>query len=189
MVWSNHDENILIFSYPSMTLVIQGHKGFWNYVAFLFNHDQMKSCEARTVQDSSFAHLSTFASGLRSEHSNHSWLILAGSGLNRLSSVSEIRPPSSFMSQRLFLRTGGYDVGIGLGICCNDWVWSLLSFGHLGCCWYMIPSFSSLRSTIIGFLLPFWRGNLIVTRFRLLFVWSCNFFLSWYSYFSVVALE
>ena len=61
---------------------------------------------------------STFASGLRSEHFNHSRSILAGSSCNRLSSVSEIRPPSSFMAQRLFLRTGGYDVGI--------WSWNSL---------------------------------------------------------------
>ena len=91
---------------------------------------------------------STFASGLRSEHSNHSRSILAGSGRNRLSSVSEIRPPSSLWPKDC-LRTGGYDVGIGLGIRCNDWVDRCCTFfDHLGR-WSMIPSFSSLRSTIL----------------------------------------
>ena len=72
---------------------------------------------------------STFTSGLRSEHFNHSRLILAGSSCNRLSSVSEIRLPSSFVAQRLLpVGTGGYDVGIGLGIRCNDWVDHCYSF-------------------------------------------------------------
>ena len=50
--------------------------------------------------------------------------------------------------------TGGYDVGIGLGIRCNDWVGSFVKipFDHLKdvAGFAMIPSFSSLRSTILN---------------------------------------
>jgi len=34
-----------------MTLVIQNHKGFETMLLSFSIHDQMKSCEARTVQD------------------------------------------------------------------------------------------------------------------------------------------
>ena len=42
------------------------------FFSFSIHYDQMKSCEARTVQDICFAQMSTFTSGLRSEHFNHS---------------------------------------------------------------------------------------------------------------------
>ena len=127
---------------------------------------------------------STFASGLRSEHFSHSRSILAGSSRNRLSSVSEIRLPSSLVAQRLFLprvRTGGYDVGFGLGIRCNDWV-DQCCFDHL----LMVvgawshPS-AHFAAQCYRFPSTFWWGSLIVTRFRLLFVCRVIFCRLWFT--------
>lgn len=65
---------------------------------------QMQSCEARHEQD--FFKSNTFASGLRSEYSNHSWLILAGSSCNLAAMVYQKFDP----------------LECGLGTHHNDWV-------------------------------------------------------------------
>ena len=119
----------------------------------------------------------TFTSGLRSEHFNHSRLILAGSSCNRLSSVSEIRLPSSFVARRLLpVGTGGYDVGLGLGIRCNDWVDHCYSFDVSGA-W----SHPSAHFAAQFYRFPSWWGELlVVTRFRLLFV--CRFIFSYFGF-------
>jgi len=49
-----------------------------------FGSRQTKSCEARYEQDNKSCLSYSFASGPRSEYSNHSWSTLAGSSCNRL---------------------------------------------------------------------------------------------------------
>jgi hypothetical protein len=68
---------------------------------------------------------SNFASGLRSEYSNHSWLTLAGSSCNKTVAATAYQK-------------GGHTM-CGLGTRCNGWV-----ANEIFC-----PSLSSLRSTFL----------------------------------------
>lgn len=100
---------MLNLSFLSNEILLEG----WSFVDV--SPWQMKSCEARYVQDKRVLLSNAFASGLRSENSNHSWwLTLAGSSCNWLQRCIRNLTTSLYWAQRLQRMQEGYGVGLVL---------------------------------------------------------------------------
>lgn len=150
---------------------------------------QTQSCEARHEQD--FFKSNTFASGLRSEYSNHSWSILAGSSCNLAATVYQKFDP----------------LECGLGTRRNDWggcsfiypwahfavhnkcnpiqttlrlSWTLVSAGfifeRLGWPFFSSPSYTTLLSLwgSDGFILSVWWYLPVPCRLNFLSCFFCS---------------